>query len=137
MDVRNANASMLSHLHDLASLKGLSDQQIIEALNDAIVKALTRDDPDARIQVIVDGVSGATSIVKLYKVVASAEAEEFDDINEIALVDAQKIMPDAQVGNDYPQIIPIEKVSVDVVRHIVQLFKQRVTEMSNSLVAQK
>lgn len=137
METANQNAAVLAALRDVASVKGLTAEQIVSALSDAIVKALTKDDPDMRVEVVVDPVSGSTSIVKLLKIVASSDGEDFDDINEISLADAQKTMPDAKEGEDYPRIIRISDMGDESVRHVVQLFKQRVTELGNALVASK
>ncbi|MDC4163123.1 transcription termination factor NusA [Mycoplasma sp. T363T] len=126
------NKSFLEAIETVALSKNISKQEISSILKDAIIRACAKEDPDQRIDVMIDFDSGLLKIFKLYKVVEnSISEEEFDEINEIHLSDALKTNPTIQVGDDFLRSLSISDLSRVVATNISQYFRQKLSELVN------
>ncbi|WP_033160060.1 transcription termination factor NusA [Mycoplasmoides alvi] len=130
-------SQFLEAITELGNTKKLSTSEIVSILSDSIIKAFKRDDPEINLDVNVDLNSGILKINKVLKVIDS-ETDEFDDINEILIDEAKKFNRDIKVGDFfYKEISLMDKndISNQMVRYILQLFKQRIAELTNKSIA--
>ncbi|QZX49499.1 transcription termination/antitermination protein NusA [Mycoplasma sp. E35C] len=126
------NKSFLEAIETIAQSKNISKQEISVILKDAIIRACAKEDPDQRIDVMINFDSGLLKIFKLYKVVEdNVPEEEFDEINEIYLKDALKTNPTIQVGDDFLKSLNIGDLSRLVATNISQYFRQKLSELVN------
>lgn len=129
-------SQFLEAIAELGATKNLTSDQIVEILSSSIKKALAKEDPDIRVEVTVDLNTGLLKIDRLLKIVPE-ETDDFDDINEITLAEAQKTMPEAKIGDDFLKEISLinkNDISKQMVQYILQLFKQKIAELTNKSV---
>lgn len=129
-------AVFLKALESLAVEKQITSSEIATVLKESIIKAYTKDDPDYRLDVNIDLISGNIALFHLLKVVQQ-ETEDFDDIHEILLEDAVKMQANAKLDDFVKKEIPFTSISKNTVRYILQIFKQRVTELSNKKIIEE
>ncbi|WP_027119604.1 transcription termination factor NusA [[Mycoplasma] testudinis] len=132
----NKTESFLKAMETLASEKKITSEEIAEVLKESIAKAYTKDDPDFRIEVDVDLKRGELSIFHLLKVVLE-ETDDFDDIHEIILADALKTKADVKIGDDIKSELKFSDAKPDLARYILQIFKQRIAELSNKKIVEE
>lgn len=126
------NKSFLEAIQMVAETKNISKKEISTILKDAIIRACAKEDPDQRIDVMIDFDMGLLKIFKLYKVIDdSVGEEEFDEINEIHLKDALAINPTIKVGDDFLKSLSIGDFSRVVATNISQYFRQKLSELVN------
>lgn len=129
-------AVFLKALESLAVEKQITSSEIATVLKESIIKAYTKDDPDYRLEVNIDLTSGNIALFHLLKVVQQ-ETEDFDDIHEILWEDAMKMQANAKLDDYVKKEIPFTSISKNTVRYILQIFKQRVTELSNKKIIEE
>lgn len=129
-------AVFLKALESLAVEKQITSSEIATVLKESIIKAYTKDDPDYRLEVNIDLTSGNIALFHLLKVVQQ-ETEDFDDIHEILLEDAMKMPANAKFDDYVKKEIAFTSISKNTVRYILQIFKQRVTELSNKKIIEE
>ncbi|WP_391517032.1 transcription termination factor NusA [Mycoplasmoides gallisepticum] len=126
------NKSFLEAIQTVAETKNISKKEISTILKDAIIRACAKEDPDQRIDVMIDFDMGLLKIFKLYKVIDdSVSEEEFDEINEIHLKDALATNPTIKVGDDFLKSLSIGDFSRVVATNISQYFRQKLSELVN------
>lgn len=126
------NKSFLEAIQTVAETKNISKKEISTILKDAIIRACAKEDPDQRIDVMIDFDMGLLKIFKLYKVIDdSVGEEEFDEINEIHLRDALATNPTIKVGDDFLKSLSIGDFSRVVATNISQYFRQKLSELVN------
>lgn len=126
------NKSFLEAIQTVAETKNISKKEISTILKDAIIRACAKEDPDQRIDVMIDFDMGLLKIFKLYKVIDdSVGEEEFDEINEIHLKDALATNPTIKVGDDFLKSLSISDFSRVVATNISQYFRQKLSELVN------
>ncbi|MES3497593.1 transcription termination/antitermination protein NusA [Mycoplasmoides gallisepticum] len=126
------NKSFLEAIQTVAETKNISKKEISTILKDAIIRACAKEDPDQRIDVMIDFDMGLLKIFKLYKVIDdSVSEEEFDEINEIHLRDALATNPTIKVGDDFLKSLSIGDFSRVVATNISQYFRQKLSELVN------
>ncbi|QMT98620.1 transcription termination/antitermination protein NusA [Mycoplasma tullyi] len=126
------NKSFLEAIQTVAEAKNISKKEISTILKDAIIRACAKEDPDQRIDLMIDFDLGLLKIFKLYKVVEDSVAEEeFDEINEIHLKDALATNPTISVGDDFLKSLSISDFSRVVATNISQYFRQKLSELVN------
>ncbi|WP_027122208.1 transcription termination factor NusA [[Mycoplasma] imitans] len=126
------NKSFLEAIQTVAETKNISKQEISTILKDAIIRACAKEDPDQRIDVMIDFDLGLLKIFKLYKVVDDNVSEdEFDEINEIYLKDALVTNPTIKVDDDVLKSLNIGDFSRVVATNISQYFRQKLSELVN------
>ncbi|AFP81052.1 transcription elongation factor NusA [Mycoplasmoides gallisepticum NC08_2008.031-4-3P] len=126
------NKSFLEAIQTVAETKNIYKKEISTILKDAIIRACAKEDPDQRIDVMIDFDMGLLKIFKLYKVIDdSVGEEEFDEINEIHLRDALATNPTIKVGDDFLKSLSIGDFSRVVATNISQYFRQKLSELVN------
>lgn len=126
----------LNAITELCSTKNISSNDIVTILSDSIKKALLKEDPEIRLDVSINLELGTLKISRLLKIVEQ-ETDDFDDINEITLDEARKILPNAKIGDEFYKEISLANkndISKQTVQYILQLFKQKITELTNKTV---
>lgn len=132
-------SQFIAAINELVAKKNLAAKDITEILAESIKKALMKEDPLIKIDVDIDLEKGTLSIYHLLKIVKD-DNDDFDDINEIILSDAIKTNPKATVDEYYRKEISLldrSGISKSMVQYILQLFKQRLAELSNKTIAQE
>lgn len=132
-------SQFIAAINELVAKKNLAAKDITEILAESIKKALMKEDPLIKVDVDIDLEKGTLSIYHLLKIVKD-DNDDFDDINEILLSDAIKINPKAAVDEYYRKEISLldrSGISKSMVQYILQLFKQRLAELSNKTIAQE
>lgn len=132
-------SQFIAAINELAAKKKLAAKDITEILSESIKKALMKEDPLIKIDVDINLEKGALNIFHLLKIVKD-DSDDFDDINEIFLSDAIKTNPKATVDDYYRKEISLldrNGISKSMVQYILQLFKQRLAELSNKTIAQE
>lgn len=132
-------SQFIAAINELAAKKKLAAKDITEILSESIKKALMKEDPLIKIDVDINLEKGALNIFHLLKIVKD-DIDDFDDINEIFLSDAIKTNPKATVDDYYRKEISLldrNGISKSMVQYILQLFKQRLAELSNKTIAQE
>lgn len=132
-------SQFIAAINELVAKKNLAAKDITEILAESIKKALMKEDPLIKVDVDIDLEKGTLSIYHLLKIVKD-DNDDFDDINEILLSDAIKTNPKAAVDEYYRKEISLldrSGISKSMVQYILQLFKQRLAELSNKTIAQE
>lgn len=132
-------SQFIAAINELVAKKNLAAKDITEILAESIKKALMKEDPLIKVDVDIDLEKGTLSIYHLLKIVKD-DNDDFDDINEILLSDAIKTNPKVAVDEYYRKEISLldrSGISKSMVQYILQLFKQRLAELSNKTIAQE
>ncbi|MCV3743331.1 transcription termination factor NusA [Ureaplasma sp. ES3154-GEN] len=135
----NQESGLLKLVKEIAVEKDISIQDIHHILLDAFLKTYKRSKPDENIQFAIDFDKGDIIVSESFLVVddTSYEDDSFDDTVQILHSDALKIDPKIKVGQTLVTHPLINEIfSSYEVAQILQLLKQRTTELHNKKVSQ-
>lgn len=111
------NKELILSLEELEKERGIKKEILLEAIETALVTAYKRNfDSLENVKVEMDRKTGATHVYSIKEVVKKAN----DDVMEISLKDAQKIIKDLDIGDN----VEIEIVPKDFGRIAAQTAKQ-------------
>ena len=120
------NKELILALDELENERGIKKEQLLESIEIALVTAYKRNfDALENVQVTIDNQTGVTHIYSLKEVMENAN----DDVMEITLEDARKIMVEAKIGD----IVPIEIIPRDFGRIAAQTAKQVIVQKLREL----
>ncbi|MDO5439923.1 MAG: transcription termination factor NusA [Erysipelotrichaceae bacterium] len=106
---------------------------VIETLKEAIAKTYQKhiDAPEAKVRVEIDG--REMKVFHLLDVVDD-ESETFDETLDILLSEAQKINPDAKVGDVIEEEVNFDEIGRTSINVAKQMLKQRIKEYEKQRV---
>ena len=111
--------------------KGIDRKIIIDALKDAMVSAAKKTfGPDKRIEAEFNSELGEIELFEVKTVIDSVTNPE----NEIALADALKVDPEAQIGDEQLQRLPPEKFGRIAAQAAKQNIIQRVRDAERDII---
>lgn len=124
-------ASFLAAINQICSEKNVSPDQVIEAVKQAIGTAYRKDYGNKEMEIRVDLEEGKDmpTILLVKEVVEKVENENF----EISLRDAQKIKPNAEVGDEISiDVTPIEygRIATQAAKQVILQKLQEAEKMS-------
>ena len=106
---------------------------VLETLKEAIVKTYQKhiDAPEAKVRVDIDGRE-----MKVYHIldVVDDDSETFDETLDILLSEAQKINPDAQIGDSIEEEVDFNEIGRTSINVAKQMLKQRIKEYEKQKV---
>lgn len=112
--------SFVTALQGIEQNRNISQEIILESLEDALVKAFRKqvEIPDALARVDINPATGEMHLYQLFEVKAKEDVE--DDVLEVELEEAQSVDPNLQIGD----FMEIEHSIQDLGRAAAQLAKQ-------------
>lgn len=133
---KNANANKVNFvdaLRGVADAKGLSDEEVIYALEEAITRAYIKflgGWEDTRVECHVDPETGKVDLAQIKKVVDDVK----DDYMEISVEEANEGLkkPKYNVGDDYYCVCPVEDITKVTTNAIKNNFRQKLAEAERS-----
>jgi len=133
---KNANANKVNFvdaLRGVADSKGLSDEEVIHALEEAITRAYIKflgGWEDTRVECHVDPENGKVDLAQIKKVVDEVN----DDYLEISVEEANEGLKKQKynVGDDYYCLCPVEDISKVTTNAIKNNFRQKLAEAERS-----
>src|SRR3989475_7383428 len=118
-------------IEQVSKEKGIDRKIIIDALKDAMVSAAKKTfGPDKRIEAEFNSELGEIELFEVKTVIDSVTNPE----NEIALVDALKVDPEAQIGDEQLQRLPPEKFGRIAAQAAKQNIIQRVRDAERDII---
>jgi N utilization substance protein A len=118
-------------LHNVAKEKNIDEDIIIEAMEQALASAYKRS--EGQTKATVDRDTGSITLVSVRNVVEEVQ----DNQSEISLEDAQKIVPDIQIGETIERPITIKDPSRVIARTAVQVVGQRIKEAEKNSISEE
>lgn len=121
------NPAFIEALDELGSLKGISREAILQALQESLEKGFRKQlgGEDALVKVEINPDTGAIYMAQIKKVVEEVE----DDFLEISLAEAKSINKDLKVGDDYLIEMPLDEIKKATAMSIKSILKQKITEI--------
>lgn len=127
-------AGLLEAISELSHDKGLDQDIVIEALEDAIVAAAYRKYKDYRnIDAIINKKSGTIELMHFKTVVE----EVTDPDNQISLKVIQELDPDTEIGDEVEYEIDIEEFRNVIAQTARQLVFQKIREVERESIIEK
>ena len=106
---------------------------VLDTLKEAIAKTYQKhiDAPEAKVRVDIDGKE-----MKVFHIldVVSDDTDDFDETLDILLSEAQKINPDAKVGDEIEEEVDFNEIGRTSINVAKQMLKQRVKEYEKQKV---
>lgn len=131
----NQNEVIFHLIDDIVSNNNLTHDDVANILKYALTKAYNKIYTDKKIEVDVDFEQKLFSIKEELKVVSDEYYEEDgNDDCEIPLTVARKINPNAQIDDIIVQTINPKSFEPTMIRSVLQLFKQKVSESTNEKI---
>jgi N utilization substance protein A len=109
---------LIHSIKEIAKEKKLSDDFVVEAAKDAIIKEYTREYVDSRVEVEFDLAHNNFAVYRVYLIVANDLDENFDDYLEITLDDAKLFDPNAKIGGSIRKEVLLEKLDKKLIQNI-------------------
>jgi N utilization substance protein A len=109
---------LIHSIKEIAKEKKLSDDFVVAAVKDAIIKEYTREYVDANVDVEFDLANNNFAVYRVYTIVSDGLGEDFDDYLEITLDDAKLFNPNAQVGGTIKKEVLLEKLDKKLIQNI-------------------
>jgi hypothetical protein len=109
---------LIHSIKEIAKEKKLSDEFVVAAVKDAIIKEYTREYVDSNVDVEFDLANNNFAVYRIYKVVSDDLGEEFDDYLEITLEDAKVFNPNVAVGETIKKEVLLEKLDKKLIQNI-------------------
>lgn len=129
-----SSAEVLAALRELAAVKQLDREELIELLRDGIHAALVkRFGPNVRAEIEIDDLKGTITTTALKTVVEQVE----DPSCQIALEEARWEDPDFQIGDVLEEEVPFEAFGRLAVQAAKQRIIQRVREGERSRIREE
>lgn len=126
------NIDWFNLIEALAKVKKISEDKILDNLSFAIEKAYLREYPDLDIKININKDEKEISLIEIRSVVN--DYPEIDDDREITIEDAILIDKKINVGDFLENIINISDFDRRIAQHVRQVFEQKMSEVSNSLI---
>jgi transcription termination/antitermination protein NusA len=122
----------LAAMQALEGNRNITKEIVLEALNEALVKAYRKhiEIPDALVKVDIDQTSGEVGLFQQYTVVEEVE----DDELEISLKDAQVINPEFKVGELHSVKVNIDDLGRAAALLAKNVMKQKIREAEKKAV---
>ncbi|GMO14280.1 MAG: hypothetical protein Ta2E_04480 [Mycoplasmoidaceae bacterium] len=125
---------LIHSIKKIAEDKKLSDDFVVNALNNAISNEYTKEYIDTKVEVDFDINKENLSLYRIYTVVKDDSADEFDDYIEMPLDKAVKIDHNAKIGSTVKQEVSIEKLDKKLVQNIWNTFKHSLNSEANKSI---
>ncbi len=124
---------IISALREISKLKGIDEELLFTALEDALTAAYRKNLPDTatqEIKSIVNRESGEIKILNMKKVVDEVQ----DEGSEIELADAKKIRPGIEVGDLLEENVTPDNFMRVAAQNAKQIVTQRIKEAERSII---
>lgn len=129
-----SSAQLLAALQELAKVKQLDRNELLDLLRDGIHAALTkRYGVTVRDEIAIDDMKGTITVTVLKNVVEEVE----DATSQVSLEDAQYEDPDFEVGDVLEEEVPFEEFGRLAVQAAKQRIIQRVREGERSRIREE
>ncbi|MDR2821833.1 MAG: hypothetical protein LBV53_02650, partial [Mycoplasmataceae bacterium] len=125
---------LIHSIKEIAKEKKLSDDFVVAAVKDAIIKEYTREYVDANVDVEFDLANNNFAVYRVYTIVSDGLGEDFDDYLEITLDDAKLFNPNAQVGGTIKKEVLLEKLDKKLIQNIWNSFKHNLNSEANKSI---
>lgn len=118
-------------LREVAQARNINELQLIEAFEQSLAQAYTRNvEPDRRVEVHLDPVSGELEVLIVREVVEKVENENL----QISLADALELDPGVEIGMEMEFPVDREKFSRIALQAAKQTLTQKMRETERNVV---
>jgi N utilization substance protein A len=117
--------NLLSYFEQIAKKNGISSDNVINRLKDAINSTYSKNFPGKNIKIDIDTNKNALEIIELYNVVN--DHDDLDDYNEIAV----ETIKGYKVGEVYQKKVDLSKLPTNILQMFVKTFLRGVVADSN------
>lgn len=118
-------------LREVAQQRNINEMQLIEAFEQSLAQAYVRNvEPDRRVEVHLDPVSGELEVLVIREVVEKVEDENL----QISLADALELDPGVEVGMEMEFPVDREKFSRIALQAAKQTLTQKMRETERNVV---
>ncbi|WP_034384044.1 transcription termination factor NusA [Deinococcus sp. YIM 77859] len=118
-------------LREVAQARNINELQLIEAFEQSLAQAYTRNvEPDKRIEVHLDPVTGELEVLIVREVVEKVENENL----QISLADALELDPGVEIGMEMEFPVDREKFSRIALQAAKQMLTQKMRETERNVV---
>jgi N utilization substance protein A len=132
------NAAFIEALEELGNSKGISKEDILLALKEALEKGFKKEigeGDDVNVRVTIDPETGEIYMAQIKTVVEDDKIQ--DDALEISLAEAKKIVSDAKVGDEIAIAKPIDEVRKATAMSVKSLLRQKLSEFEKIRLYEK
>lgn len=134
-NMANQNEAIFAYIDDITSTHNLTHEDVANILVYALTKAYNKIYTDKNIDINVDFKNKTFQIKEKLEVVDDKYYEENgNDDCEIPLSEAKKFDSNAEVGDNIIKNINPKSFEPTMIRNVLQLFKQRVSETINEKI---
>lgn len=125
------NREFVDALNELAVARGIDKMQLVQAFEEALQQAYTRNvEPDRRVEVHLDTDSGDLEVLVIREVVEKVE----DENTQISLADALELDPTVELGMEMEFPVPPESFSRIAIQTTKQVVTQKMREAERNIV---
>jgi len=124
------NAQMLQVAEAVAREKGVEEDLVIEAMEQAIKTAARRTYGEKNVQAILNRETGAMDIFHVRTVVEEVE----DELNELTLEQGRELKDDAEIGSEFSESLPPIEMGRIAAQTAKQVINQKIREAERDRV---
>jgi N utilization substance protein A len=135
----NLENKLLKGAEELAKEKKVPTEVVVTQLKAAIAAAYEKEFPGTIVEIDIDLDENKMNVFEVYEVIAE-ETDEFDDYNQILLVDAEegvkdkKLLGEAVVGKQVRKPVELSKLNNKVISLISANFVKNLSFESNKTI---